>query len=179
LANEGELIGSGSPILFLNSSSASDWVVRVGITDKDWARLKLGDKASITLDAYPDEPLSGAVTELAPIADPMNKLYEVEIKIAPNGKRLASGMFAKIALSPAQSRSYAVVPVEAILEGNGKNAYVFVLDESGKKAKKIAVTVGYIEKDKVLITNGLEDISEVITAGGAFLRDKAAVLVKN
>jgi membrane fusion protein, multidrug efflux system len=179
MANEGELIGSSSPILFLNSSNASDWVVRVGITDKDWTRLKIGDRASVTLDAYVDEPLSGTVAELAPIADPMNKLYEVEIKIAPNGKRLASGMFAKIALTPAQSRSYAVVPIEAIIEGSGKNAYVFVLDASRKKANKIPVTIGYIEKDKVLITNGLEGISEVITAGGAFLSDKTAVLVKN
>jgi RND family efflux transporter MFP subunit len=179
MANEGELTGPGSPILFLNSSNASDWVVRIGVSDKDWARLKLGDKASIALDAYPEEPLNGTVTELAPIADPMNKLYEVEIKISSNGKRLASGMFAKIELRPAQSRSYAVVPVEAIMEGSGKDAFVFVLDESRKKAKKIPVKVGYIEGNKVLVTNGLENISEVITSGSAFLMEGSSVLVKN
>lgn len=179
LANEGELTGPGNPILFLNSSSASDWVVRVGITDKDWARLKLGDKASITLDAYPDEPLSGTISELTPIADPMNKLYEVEIKIAPNGKRIASGMFAKISLRPAQSRSYAVVPIEAIMEGSGKDAFVFVLDETRKKAKKIPIKVGYIEDNKVLITDGLEGVKEVIVGGSAFLANESRVLIKN
>ena len=178
LANEGELIGSSSPILFLSSGSASDWVVRVGITDKDWARLRLGDKATVNLDAYPNEPLVGTVSELAPIADPMNKLYEVEIKINPNGKRLASGMFGKIELKPSQTRSYAIVPIEAILEGSGKNAFVYVLDESRKKVKKIAIITAYIEGDKILITSGLEKISEVITSGGAFLTEKSLVVVK-
>ena len=179
LANEGELTGPGSPILFLSSGNASDWVVRVGITDKDWARLTLGDKATVNLDAYPNEPLIGTVSELAPIADPMNKLYEVEIKINPNGKRLASGMFGKIELKPSQTRSYAIVPIEAILEGSGKNAFVYVLDESRKKVKKIAVTTAYIEGDKMLITSGLEKISEVITSGGAFLTEKSLVVVEN
>ncbi|MFN4147303.1 MAG: efflux RND transporter periplasmic adaptor subunit [Runella sp.] len=171
LANEGELIGPGNPVLFLNSSSSTDWVVRIGVSDKDWARLKLGDKASVSLDAYPDENFSGTITELAPIADPMNKLYEVEVKITPHSKRLASGMFAKIELRPAQTRNYTVIPIEAIIEGNGKDAYVFILDSTHKKAKKIPVKIGYIQDDKVLITSGLEGIPQVITSGSAFLAE--------
>jgi len=179
MGNEGELTGPGSPILFLSSSSASHWVARVGVSDKDWARLKLDDAAIINLDAYPDEPFFGKVSELAPIADPMNKLYEVEIKINPNGKRLAAGMFGKIELKPAQTRNYAIVPIEAILEGSGKNAFVYVLDESRKKVKKIAVRTAYIEGNKILITSGLENIPAVITSGGAFLTEKSSIVVKN
>ena len=179
MANEGELAGPGSPILFLNSSQSGNWVVRVGVTDKDWARLALGNPATITIDAYPEESFAGTISELAPIADPMSKMYEVEIKIATNGQKLASGMFAKIELSPTQSRSYAVVPIEAIIEGNGKNAFVFVLDQTGKKVKKIPVTVGFIENNKVLITSGLEGISKVVTSGGAFLSEGAMVKIKS
>lgn len=178
LANEGELTGPGNPILFLSSSSANDWVIRVGVSDKDWARLKLGDKATVNLDAYPDETFTGTVSELTPIADPMNKLYEVEIKILPNGKKLASGLFGKIVLHPSQTRTYSIVPVESLFEGSGKNAFVFVLDQSRKKVKKIPVTTAYIETDKILITNGLENVSEVITSGGAFLTEKSTVVVK-
>ncbi len=180
MANEGELVGPGVPIFMVSSNQKSDWVVRVGITDKDWTRLKIGDDATITLDAYAtDEPLTGSVSELAPMADPMNKMYEVEVKIATNGKKVASGMFAKVELNPAQNRSYAVVPIEAILEGNGKNAYVFTLDNSRKKVKKIPVTIGYIEGNKVLITSGLDSVNEVVTSGSAFLGEGALVLVKS
>jgi RND family efflux transporter MFP subunit len=54
MMNEGELASSGSPVFFVNAAGANDWVVKVGIADKDWTRLKLGDKAEISLDAFPD-----------------------------------------------------------------------------------------------------------------------------
>jgi membrane fusion protein, multidrug efflux system len=179
IANEGELIGVGSPVFMVSSNQKSDWVVRVGVTDKDWTRLKLGDRADITLDAYADESFTGTVTELAPMADPMNKLYEIEVKINTNGQKLATGMFAKLTLNSAQNRSYAVVPIEAILEGNGKNAFVFVLDNLRKKVKKIPVTVGYIDGNKILITSGLDGVSEVVTSGSAFLSEGGNIIVKN
>ncbi len=179
LANEGELVGPGVPVFMVSSNQKSDWVVRVGVTDKDWARLKLGDNASVSLDAYPDETFEGHISELAPMADLMNKLYEIEVKINTNGHKLATGMFAKLTLNSAQNRSYAVIPIEAILEGNGKNAFVFVLDDSRKKVKKIPVTVGYIEGNKILIVNGLDGINEVVTSGSAFLGEGHSVLVKS
>lgn len=178
MGNEGELTGPGTPIFYITSNRQGDWVVRVGVSDKDWARLKVGDKASITLDAYPSEAFGGTITKLAPAADPMNKLYEIEVRIQANGKRLASGLFAKVELKPLQSRSYAVVPLEAIVEGNGKEASVYVLDETRKKVKRLPIQIGFVDGDKVLITNGLEGVNEVITSGSAFLTETSTVIVK-
>lgn len=178
MANEGELTGPGTPILFLTSNRQSDWVVRIGVSDKDWARLKVGDKAKVTLDAYPTETFTGSVTKLAPAADPMNKLYEIEVRIGSNGKRFASGLFAKVELKPVQNRSYTMVPIEAIVEGNGKDAFVYVLDDSRKKVKRMPIQIGFVDGDKVLVTNGLNNISEVITSGSAFLTETSSVVVK-
>lgn len=178
MGNEGELTGPGTPIFYITSNRQGDWVVRVGVSDKDWARLKVGDKANVQLDAYPTEAFDGRITKLAPAADPMNKLYEIEVRIAPKGKRLATGLFAKVELKPVQSRSYTVVPLEAIVEGNGKEASVYVLDETRKKVKRLPIQIGFVDGDKVLITNGLEGISEVITSGSAFLTESSTVIVK-
>ena len=178
MGNEGELTGPGTPIFYITSNRQGDWVVRVGVSDKDWARLKVGDKANVQLDAYPSEAFSGSITKLAPAADPMNKLYEIEVRIAPKGKRLATGLFAKVELKPVQSRTYTVVPLEAIVEGNGKEAFIYVLAETRKKVKRLPVQIGFVDGDKVLITNGLEGISEVITSGSAFLTESSTVIVK-
>ncbi len=178
MANEGELTGPGSPILFLTSNRQSDWVVRIGVSDKDWARLKVGDKATVTLDAYPSETFTGNVTKLAPAADPMNKLYEIEVRIGSNGKRFAAGLFAKVELKPVQNRNYTMVPIEAIVEGNGKDAFVYVLDDSRKKVKRMPIQIGFVDGDKVLVTNGLSNITEVITSGSAFLTETSSVVVK-
>jgi multidrug efflux system membrane fusion protein len=173
MINEGELTGPGTPALIITSSRKNDWVIRAGISDKDWARIKIGDKAVLMLDAYPEVPFSGSIANIAQAADPVSKLYEIEIRIDPSGKRLASGLYAKIELSPSQQRSYAVIPVEALVEGNGNDGYVYVNDKG--KARRVPVTIGYLEHGKVLITGGLEGIPEVISSGSGFLTENIPV----
>lgn len=175
--NEGEYAGPGTPGLIITSSRRNDWVMRVNISDKDWARLKLGDKANVQLDAYPEETFTGTVTNLAQSADPVSKLYQAEVKIDPAGKRFATGLYGKAELVSSQNRQYAVIPVEAVIEGNGNKGFVFV-NENGK-AKRIPITIGYLDGDKVLVLQGLENVKEVITSGSAFLTDSSILVIKN
>lgn len=178
IMNEGELASAGSPVFMISSTRPNDWIVRVGVSDKDWARLKVGNRATITLEAYPDKTFTGTVSELAQAADPMNKLYDVEIRINPGTVKFAPGLFARVTLQPAQNRSYALVPIEAIVEGDGKDGFVFVLADDRKHVRKIPVQIGFIDNDKVLLTNGLSGISNVITAGSAYLTETSTVLLK-
>jgi multidrug efflux system membrane fusion protein len=174
--NEGEFAGPGTPGLIITSSRRNDWVMRVNISDKDWARLKLGDKANVQLDAYPEETFAGTVTNLAQSADPVSKLYQAEVKIDPAGKRFATGLYGKAELVSSQNRQYTVIPVEAVIEGNGNKGFVFV-NENGK-AKRLPITIGYLDGDKVLVSQGLENVKEVITSGSAFLTDSSSLSIK-
>lgn len=174
--NEGEFAGPGTPGLIITSNRRNDWVMRVNISDKDWARLKLGDKANVQLDAYPEDYFVGIVSNLAQSADPVSKLYQAEVKIDPSGKRFATGLYGKVELISSQNRQYAVIPVEAVIEGNGNKGFVFV-NENGR-AKRVAVNIGYLDGKKVLITSGLENVTQVITSGSAFLTDSASLRIK-
>lgn len=176
--NEGELASPGAPVFVVSGNRRNDWVVRVGVSDKDWARLRLGNKANVQFDAYPGRSFRGSVSELAQAADPMNKLYEVEIRIDPNGVRFAPGLFAKVQLTPDQSRTYAVVPVEAIVEGNGQQGFVYVLTADKNRVRKQPVQIGFLDGDKVLLSNGLANVKDVVTAGSAFLTEESMVIVK-
>lgn len=176
--NEGELASPGAPVFVVSGNRRNDWVVRVGVSDKDWARLRLGNKATVQFDAYPGRPFRGTISELAQAADPTNKLYEVEIRIDPNGVRFAPGLFAKVQLTPDQLRTYAVVPVEAIVEGNGQQGFVYVLTADKKRVRKQPVQIGFLDGDKVLLSNGLANVKDVITAGSAFLTEESTVIVK-
>ncbi len=179
LMNEGEFAAAGAGVFQISGNRRSDWVVRVGVPDKDWARLHLGDRASVTLDAYPGRTFTGHISELAQAADPANKLYETEVRIEPGGARLAPGLFAKVSLVPRQSRSYALVPVEAIVEGNGRDGFVFLLTADRKHVRKQPVQIGYLDNDKVLLTNGVSASDQVITSGSAFLTEQSMVIVKS
>ena len=178
VANAGEYVSAGASIYLISSNRRSDWVVRVGVSDKDWARLRLGNRASITLDAYPDHPFSGTVSELAQAADPVNKLYEVEVRINPGAVKFAPGLFAKVTLVPAQSRTYSLVPVEAIVEGNGKDGFVYVLTDDRRHVRKTPVQIGFLDGAHVMLTNGLSGVKDVVTAGSAFLTEESSVVVK-
>lgn len=177
MMNEGELAAAGSPVFMISSNRKSDWVVRVGVSDKDWARLKPGDRAAISLDAYPDQTFSGTVSKLAQSADPLNKLYEIEVRINPGTARFAPGLFAKVKLQPAQSRAYAVVPIEAIVEGNGKDAFVYVLADNKQNVRKLPVQIGFIDGATVLVTGGIDAKTSVITAGSAYLTENSTVVL--
>ncbi len=174
--NEGEFAGPGTPGLVITSSRRNDWVMRLNVSDKDWARLKIGDKANVQLDAYPEETFTGTVTNLAQSADPVSKLYQTEVKINPAGKRFATGLYGKAELISSQNRQYAVIPVEAVIEGNGNKGFVFV-NENGK-AKRLPITIGYLDGEKVLVSQGLENVKEVVTSGSAFLTDSATLQIK-
>jgi membrane fusion protein, multidrug efflux system len=176
--NAGEFVAAGASVYFVSGNRAADWVVRVGVSDKDWARLRPGNRATVTLDAYPNRRFNGIVSELAQAADIQTKLYEVEVKLNPANVKFAPGLFAKVTLVPAQSRAYAVVPVEAIVEGNGKDGFVYVLTDDRKRVRKVPVQIGFIDGANVLLTNGLSGITNVVTAGSAFLTEESNVVVK-
>lgn len=183
LMNEGEFASAGTGVFTIASNRKSDWVVRVGVSDKDWARLKLGDRASVSLDAYPDKTFAGRVSELAQAADALNKLYEIEVRIDPGAARFASGLFAKVQLRPAQNRRYGVVPVEAIVEGNGRDGFIYVLapkppGNGPLRVRKQAVQIGFLDGNEVLLTRGVEQVKQVVTAGSAYLTEESTVILK-
>jgi len=179
MASEGELAAPGMPVLVMNGTGPANWIARVSVTDKDWALISAGDAAQIRLDAYPDEVFNGAVHLVAPTADPMNGLYPIEIKINAKDKRFAPGLFAKAILTPrkAARRSGGVrVPVEAIVEGDGKRAFVFVPDNDGG-VRKIPVIIGELTNTHAIIVQGMEGVDEVITAGSPYLSERSRVRV--
>lgn len=172
--NEGELAGPGSVVLVVASNRNADWIIRVGVSDRDWARLEKGNKAKIRLDAYPDEYFSGQITEIGQTVDPLSRLYAIEVRLNPAGKRFANGLFGKVELYPSVNKVYRVIPVESLIEGHGKDGFVFV-NRNGI-ARKIPVTIGYLDGHQILITKGLENIDSVISTGSAFLTDGARIV---
>lgn len=175
--NEGEQVSSGSPVLMMNSSGQNNWIVKIGLPDVDWVRVKKGDRARIFLDAYPNEVFDGEVSLINEGSDQLNGLYHAEIKVHANGHKLASGLFAKVEILTQNSRSLHGVPIEAIVEGKGKNAFVFVPSHDRKSVKKIPVVVAYITGDSAIISKGLENVKEVITSGSAFLTEFSTIQI--
>ncbi len=175
IMNEGELVGPGMPLFYITADGANDWIIRVGVSDKDWARLKEGDAAQVTIDAYKTEVFSARVSNKAPSIDPQSGLYPMELKFSKLPKQLALGLFATVKMQPIQQRSYLAVPIDAVIEGNGSHAFVFVAEQG--LAKKINVEIANIQNGNILISSGLQEGQQVITDGSAYLKDGVSVKI--
>jgi len=123
--NEGEYASSGTAVLLFNGTDKNDWVVRFGVSDKDWAILRKGDKATVAIDAYPDQPFSGTITKLAEGADPTGGTYAVEVTISPAGHKLAPGLFCTLQLQPSSGKTLTLIPAAALAEGDGTTGFVY------------------------------------------------------
>ncbi len=179
IMNEGEVAAPGVPVLMMSGSGSSNWVVRFGVPDKEWALLKTSDVADVELDAYPATAFKGVITKIAQAADPVSGTYEVEVKVLPGDKKFAPGLFATIQLKTTAPEHVAMVPVEAITEGDGKKGYVYTLNADGTTVTKHLVKVAFLNGDKVAVSSGLENIQQVITDGVSYLTADSKVKLVN
>ncbi len=175
--NEGEQINAGVAVVLINSAAQNEWIVKTGLADVDWVRVTKGDKATVTSDAYPGVVFDATVSLVSEGAEVVNGLYLTEVKIKTNGRKFASGLFANVKIMPSQQHKLSTVPIEAVIEGQGKNAFVFVVKEDGKTVKKQPVVVAYLENNQAVISSGLEQITEVITGGSAFLTEFSTIKI--
>lgn len=175
LMNEGELAGPGTPVFFMNASGANDWVIKVGVADKDWTRLRMGDRATVTLDAFPEQIFTAIVSNLSQGADQNSGLYQAELKLNTQGKKMATGLFGKAQITPSVIQKHTSIPIEAIVEGNGDEASVYVIENG--KARKLPIQLAGVDNTRAFITSGLAGVSQVITDGSAYLVEGSKVKV--
>lgn len=175
--NNGQLVGPGTPIVQTNGAGSAAWILKVGISDKEWALIEVGDQAKISADALEGNILSAKVIRKSESADPYSGSFSAELKIEKaSAKQLASGMFGTATIYTKKKVLLWNVPYEALLDANANKAFVFVTSDN-KVARKIPVTLFKIESNLAQITEGLENESSLIVSGSAYLNDSTAISV--
>jgi len=176
LANEGEIIGSGMPVLAISENSINAWVLRVGLSDKDWASVEIGNKAQISFDAFPNKVFDGYVHRKAQAAEMLSGSFQVELRVNCQSVKPAIGMFGKSIIKTNKVQEYQTIPYDAMIEADGKNAYVFVPLPNGK-VKKQAIEIEGFDNFEVLVKSGLETVQEVILTNSAFLNENSTISI--
>jgi RND family efflux transporter MFP subunit len=169
LAEERELVAPGAPVLVLGAQDRG-FVVRAGLADREILQVQQGDTVHVRLDALPEATLDGKVTEIASAADRASGMFDVEVAVE-SALPLKSGLVAKLTIVPssASASSRVYVPIGAIVEGDGRNARLFVLDKD--HARRRDVEVAFIEGATVALAGGVEPGEHVITDGAQYLED--------
>jgi RND family efflux transporter MFP subunit len=177
LMNEGEVASVGKDVFLFNGTEKNDWVVRFGVSDRDWVILKKGDKAIVSIEAYPGLTFGGTITKMAEGADPVNGTYPMEVTVSSGGHKLAPGLFCSLQLQPSSRQLLTIVPIEALVEGDGKRGFVYTVNADHRTVKKNPVEVAFLTKDKVAVSGGLDSVVQVITDGAGYLTESSVVKI--
>jgi len=176
IANEGEIVSGGIPVLAINENIKDSWVLKVGLSDKDWALVEIGNSVHIVLDAYSDKMLTGNVFRKSLAADIGTGSFQVEIKVKCEGISPALGMFGKASIETNKIQKYKSIPYDALIEADGKMAFVFVPMPNGK-VKKQAIVIADFDNDKINVLAGLENVNEVVLTNSAFLNSNSTITI--
>ena len=146
-----------APSPFTISDVSSVWIV-CDVYENDMANVRLGDTAEITLNAYPDRPFKGRVSNIGMILDPSIRTAKVRIEVQnPGNMRL--GMFAKATFRGQTTEMHTVVPASAVLHMHDRD-FVFV-PAPDKKFRRLEVVSG----DPLAENTNLQEIKRGIQPG--------------
>jgi RND family efflux transporter MFP subunit len=176
VANKGEIVGPGSPVLLINETSHNNnYLLKVGLTDTEWASTKIGQKAVVTLDGYPDKKFDAFVFRKSQSADRSIGSFQVELKLTMNDSKPAVGMFGKAEIKTDNSQDFIVIPYNSLLEADGNKAFVFLVENN--KVKKRPVTIAKFENDKVFIQDGLQKSDKIVISNSAYLNEQSTIKI--
>lgn len=185
LASEGQQVSSGTAVFQTNGAASGKWILRSGVTDKQWADIHTGDPAEIGTGTEGGQGFHGKVTRKSEAVDPANGLFSIDITITEKHPgKIAAGMFGNGIITTGDGNSKAKtlvnswsIPYEALLDGDGSTGYVFVTSDN-KTASRVKVVVAGMEKDHVIISQGLENAGSIIVSGSAYLTDHSLITIQ-
>jgi RND family efflux transporter MFP subunit len=176
IANEGEVIAPGAPVLAVGETGTrADWVLKTGVNDAEWAALALGQKATVQFEAFPEARFDAVLSRKARAADLQSGSFQVEWTVRFQSERPALGMFGKVTVQDLKPSAAVSIPYDALIEANGTSAFVFV--PNGNRVVKKPITIQSFNQNAVVVASGLEGVSEIVISNSAFLNEQSTITI--
>lgn len=163
----GEVVTSAS-VLFWVGQSDRLWVV-ADVDEEDIPRIQPRQHVLIKADAFANQVLEGAVAEITPKGDPINKTYRVRVEL-PAKTPLTIGMTTEVNIVVREERNALLVPASAVV-----NNQLWTV-RSGRVYRQ-PVKTGVIGDQMVQLLSGAAEGDTVILYPPATLKDGQRVRV--
>jgi len=156
---EGQTVGQ-STVLFAVSDKL---ILTANVDESEVGKVAKGQNAVVTLDAYPDNPVSGKVFQI--LDEGVNQsnviTYSVKIKPVVSPAFFKSQMTANIRIEVDKKRAALLIPAAALTTDRaGDTAVITELKEKGPVYKKIET--GLDQGNMIEVTKGLKAGEKVL-----------------
>lgn len=165
----GEAVDALKP-LFTIVDSSQLWLW-VELYEQQLARVKPGDRALLSVPAYPGHTFTGRVSYLEPELDPRSRTLRARVLVASEGK-LKAGMYASVELVTGSPRSVLGVPnaaLQTLDEPGGRKSVVYRETAPGQ-FKRLTVSLGAEQGDWTEVREGLQPGDRVAVSGVFLLK---------
>ena len=129
---------------------------------------------------------TGRITAIAPFADPMTRVFNIELTVPNSDDQLKPGMIASVRLDDltkeaADRETEISIPLSAIVRPPGKSegyvVYTVETTDDGHIAKLKTVELGNFHGRDVSVISGVEKGEQVIITGATLVTDGESVRV--
>ena len=156
-AQVGEVAAADNPIIFLISNGS--YKIEALVSQTDVNKMKIGDKATVTLDPFgTDNRLGATVTLIDPAETQINGIsnYKVTLEFSDSSiPDIRSGQDANISILSGSKSGAIVIPKQSIFEEAGKK-YVYVSSNGNDQKTEIETGI-YSSDGMVEVTKGLDE----------------------
>jgi HlyD family secretion protein len=174
--------GSGARTSVVDLADLTDLQVELDISQTDFSRLKMDQKAEIIPEAYPNLKYTGYIAEIAPEANRAKSTIQVKVKVENPNQQLRPEMNARVNFLADNSVSKEnnstgriLVPKQAVVRKDN-SAFVFVI--KGDRVEQRAIRAGGEVGDDYQVLEGLSGNESVALLGADKLRDGDRVKVQ-
>jgi macrolide-specific efflux system membrane fusion protein len=144
-------------------------IVQAQVDETDIGKVKLGQKAIISLDAYPDTKVEGKVDHIYYESTIVNNVTIYEVNILP--KRVPvifrSGMSANVDIIEQRKENILTLPLDAVKQDQ-EGSFVLISQGNGEKPVKRRVQLGIADDKNVEVVSGLETTEKIVIAGQSY-----------
>jgi len=134
----------------------------IEVVEKDVPLIKIGQKAEVRAEAYPERAFEGTVTRVVQALNRATRTMTVELDLPNKNHLLKGGMFARVEVLVGKHANALQIPIDAVSRLEDAQ-YVYIVRDG--KAERVSVDIGVRDENRVEITKGLIGDEQVIVSG--------------
>lgn len=162
----GQRVAAGEE-LYRIADHSHVWVI-ADIAEADLPFVPIGSSATVTLRAYPSEPIEGTVTFIYPELRAETRTARVRIELPNPDNRLKMDMYADVVFRAKDGREVTAVLADAVIDSGTRQVVLIAKGEGRFEPRE--VKLGRRGADYVEVLSGLREGEEIVTAAN-FLID--------
>ncbi len=147
----------------------------IEVVEKDVPLVKVGQRADVRAEAYPNEVFEGTVTRIVQALNRATRTMTVEVDLPNKDHRLKGGMFARVEVLVGKHPLAIQIPLDAVSRLE-ESQYVYVVKDG--KAHQVPVELGARAENRVEVVKGLSGDEQLIVSGKDLVSEGAPVQIQ-